>query len=211
MTTHLGLQRILLPSAQVSQLTTGSITLPSARGAFTIPAIPGYTALATAVVTSGGTSDITFSGIPTNYSNLEIRFTAKTSRTGNSLDELVMQFNADTNTANYSYARMFGGPAGTAYDENQSGFALLGLANSNTSNSQYFGQGVATIPDYASSLPKKKAVTSFGHVTHQTNIGFVYMTNGLYFGTDPVTQIKIISGSSSTILEHSRFTLYGIL
>lgn len=37
MTTHLGLQRILLPSAQVSQLTTGSITLPSARGAFAFP------------------------------------------------------------------------------------------------------------------------------------------------------------------------------
>lgn len=37
MTTHLGLQRILLPSAQVSSLTTGSITLPSARGMFSLP------------------------------------------------------------------------------------------------------------------------------------------------------------------------------
>jgi hypothetical protein len=34
MTTHLGLQRILVPSAQVSSLTTGSITLPSAKGVF---------------------------------------------------------------------------------------------------------------------------------------------------------------------------------
>lgn len=35
MTTHFGLQRIMIPSAQVSSLTTGSITLPSARGVFT--------------------------------------------------------------------------------------------------------------------------------------------------------------------------------
>jgi hypothetical protein len=122
-----------------------------------------------------------------------------------------MQFNADTTAANYSYQRLFGGQGGNAYDETQGGFALLGLANSNTSNSQYFGQGVATIPDYASALPKKKAVTSLGHVTHQTNTGLNYMTNGLYFGTSPITEIKIISGSSATILEHSRFTLYGIL
>lgn len=34
MAPHLGLQRIMIPSAQVSSLTTGSITLPSAKGAF---------------------------------------------------------------------------------------------------------------------------------------------------------------------------------
>lgn len=191
---------------------SGSLSTPSAKGAFTIPAIAGYTALATAVVTSGGTSDITFSAIPTNYRNLEIRFTAKTSRTGNALDELVMQFNQDTTTANYTYQRAVGqAPTSTFYDQTTNNFALLGLANSNTSNSQYFGQGVATIPDYASSLPKKKAVSSFGHFTHQTNLAGTYLTNGLYFGTDPINQIKIISGSASTILEHSRFTLYGIL
>jgi hypothetical protein len=39
MTTHLGLQRILLPSAQVSSLTTGSITLPS-RGLLAVPDAP---------------------------------------------------------------------------------------------------------------------------------------------------------------------------
>lgn len=42
MTTHLGLQRILLPSAQVSSLTTGSITLPSARGSFSTAGNGGY-------------------------------------------------------------------------------------------------------------------------------------------------------------------------
>jgi hypothetical protein len=34
MTPHLGLQRIMIPSAQVSSLTTSSITLPSAKSAF---------------------------------------------------------------------------------------------------------------------------------------------------------------------------------
>jgi hypothetical protein len=37
MAPHLGLQRIMIPSAQVSSLTTGSVTLPSARGAFVQP------------------------------------------------------------------------------------------------------------------------------------------------------------------------------
>jgi hypothetical protein len=37
MSPHLGLQRIMIPSAQISSLTTGSVTLPSARGAFVQP------------------------------------------------------------------------------------------------------------------------------------------------------------------------------
>ncbi len=54
MTTHLGLQRILLPSAQVSQLTTGSITLPSARGTFTTNITLAYYALGGGGTGGGG-------------------------------------------------------------------------------------------------------------------------------------------------------------
>jgi hypothetical protein len=51
MSPHLGLQRILLPSAQVSQLTTGSITLPSARGAFV-----DFSSLAAVYMSASGTT-----------------------------------------------------------------------------------------------------------------------------------------------------------
>ena len=37
MTTHLGLQRIMIPGSQVSALTTGNITLTGARGQTIIP------------------------------------------------------------------------------------------------------------------------------------------------------------------------------
>lgn len=60
MTTHLGLQRILLPSAQVSSLTTGSITLPS-RGLLAVPDAP---TIGTATASSGGAS-VTFTAAAT--------------------------------------------------------------------------------------------------------------------------------------------------
>lgn len=60
MTTHLGLQRILLPSAQVSQLTTGSITLPS-RGLLAVPDAP---TIGTATAGSGSAS-VTFTAAAT--------------------------------------------------------------------------------------------------------------------------------------------------
>ena len=70
MTTHLGLQRILLPSAQVSSLTTGSITLPSARGQFTEPG--DFESIATSTLSSA-TASITFNSIPQTYKHLQIR------------------------------------------------------------------------------------------------------------------------------------------
>lgn len=42
MTTHLGLQRTMIPGSQVSALTTGNITLVGARGAFAYPAYSSY-------------------------------------------------------------------------------------------------------------------------------------------------------------------------
>lgn len=60
MTTHLGLQRILLPSAQVSQLTTGSITLPS-RGLLAVPNAP---TIGTATASAGAAS-VTFTAAAT--------------------------------------------------------------------------------------------------------------------------------------------------
>lgn len=65
MTTHLGLQRILLPSAQVSSLTTGSITLPSARGAFVEILLGAYFAGGTNTSTTNYTSTIQKLSFPT--------------------------------------------------------------------------------------------------------------------------------------------------
>ena len=71
MSPHLGLQRIMIPSAQVSSLTTGSITLPSAKRGFLESA--DYESISTILVDSSGSSSVTFSDIPQTYKHLQIR------------------------------------------------------------------------------------------------------------------------------------------
>jgi len=106
MTTHLGLQRILLPSAQVSQLTTGSITLPSARGQFTSPVINIFQSIET-IAPSQGAASISFSSIPQTYTHLMIRGMMKSNDAGVGNGFAGMRYNNDAGS-NYYAANGYG-------------------------------------------------------------------------------------------------------
>lgn len=98
MTTHLSLQRMLLPTAQVSSLTTGSITLPGARGAFTQPT--DYQSITTLSLSGSSTQQI--ANIPQTFHHLQVRGHVGVT----ALNSLVVQFNGDTNS---NYMRQAGG------------------------------------------------------------------------------------------------------
>ena len=66
-----------------------------------------YDALATVTVGSTSLSSIVFSGIPTGYKHLQVRYIVKSARTGNPLDELNLRFNGDTGT-NYAQHALAG-------------------------------------------------------------------------------------------------------
>lgn len=115
MTTHLGLQRILLPSAQVSTLTTGSITLPSARGqAVEYANNYDYELISTTTI-SNGDSSTTWLSLPSTRTGYTIEYTGNFSAATN----LMLRFNGDTgNNYDYGYYR---GTTASGKTVNQSG------------------------------------------------------------------------------------------
>jgi hypothetical protein len=211
MTTHLGLQRILLPSAQVSQLTTGSITLPSARTAFTVPG--SYESIASVYLSSGDSSAINFTDIPATFQHLEIRFSAASNRTSNFLDDVQIRFgNGSIDTgANYAYrvsGYEDGGPNTfrtnlTAQTSMQSGLCVGGNAYPN-------GIGVVQITNYANTNTFKGLHGANGFSTNDgTSKNRWGMFTGSWASTSAITHIRF-SLANSDWKQYSRVSLYGI-
>ena len=200
MTTHLGLQRILLPSAQVSSLTTGSITLPSARGQFVVT---DFESIATVSVTGSNVTSITFSSIPSTYTHLQIRaFLVSGASANNSFN-----FNGD-NASNYTWHQIQGtGSAVEVFQSNPSQHPPWGL---NSGNSSYPMASIIDILDYANTNKYKTVRTLSGNDGTGTTSSRIGLYSGAWMSTSAITSIVLTNDGGSSIQPNSHFALYGI-
>ena len=206
MTTHLGLQRILLPSAQVSQLTTGSITLPSAGGEF----FESFDSISSTTLTTDTSSNIDFTSIPTIYTHLQLRILGKAADTSNVTDgNLRIQFNNDTG-ANYSSHYMIGKSDGSKpAGSNASDTAMYAgkRGNLQTGRTLLYGISVIDILNYQNTNMFK--TIRFYASVHGGSIGEVFHGTANWRSASAITSIKITmdTGNLGTNMTAS---LYGI-
>lgn len=204
MTTHLGLQRILLPSAQVSSLTTGSITLPSARGAFTEGS---YFFIATNDVVSS-TSSITFSSIPSTYQHLQLRYVGRNGRASDTAGFLGLQINGSYTT--YLSAMYGSGTAPTGLDSSPSGSNGYQLhATGASANASAYGAGIVDFLNYSSTTQLKTArvIHAAPSGSSESLIGVTTMT---LTNTAAISSITITGIDGANVIAGSKFSLYGL-
>lgn len=203
MTTHLSLQRMLLPTAQVSSLTTGSITLPGARGQ-TVPEYGATAAFDYIAQSQPSTNTVTFSNIPQTYRHLRILMSTRSSDTiGN------ITFNS-TGSALYSEYNMY------SYSVNTSSFGTISGANqirrwgTNDGGVGDASRAVIDIYNYTSTT-FTKSVTMMSHYNNDANI----FTGGSFNSASAITSITLATGNSasgatSMASSDSFIILYGI-
>jgi hypothetical protein len=201
----------------IRSLSSASISTGTKRSKFwdqstTLIPPTGYFSIASAIITTGGASSITFSGINPNFTHLELRWVAANNRTTESMDDIAMQFNGDTTSGNYISQRYYS-KASTVSTDSVNGYGCIfgwcaagGRINSNT-----FGMGIATIPNYTSS--NKKVVTAFSGMDNASittgQAGGNQSFAGYWSGTSPINEIKIY-GINGNFEQDSKFYLYGI-
>jgi hypothetical protein len=192
----------MIPSAQVSSLTTGSVTLPSAKGAFELYQ-GAFDALSTRTLTSSA-SEVIFLGIPSGYKHLQIRATVLGSSQN---DDVLAQFNSISTTNNYAYHELRGNGAASVTSgsaANTSGFYLATNALDTTVPTVF----IMDIHDYASNLKNKTTRVIQGKDSNGG--GTVSLFSGLYHGTqNPITSIRIYAASGN-FNQYSSFALYGV-
>lgn len=169
-----------------------------------------YIAIATTTVGSGGASDITFSSIPSTYTDLLIKCSIRTNQNGGNYDQLGIQFNGST-ASNYAARLLYGlgaSTTGSASSGTTSYIAYTGYAVSTNATANTFSNAEIYIPNYTSSNAKSLSVDSAAETNALDAI--VSITAGQWSLTNAITSIKLYSISAFTIQQYSTATLYGI-
>ena len=215
MAPHLGLQRIMIPSAQVSSLTTGAITLPSARGSFIPPETSGYYSIATTTLSSAS-STITFNTIPTDFTDLEIRGLLKVDYTADMRGiDCRMNFNGEATGTNYTLHdfRGYGASYDNANSSNGTSRVLIysGAMANYSGYGSYYGAFQTQIFSYKKTDRYKTGYyISSSEAAINNNEHQVSYSGFGYKSLDPITSITFTASYGTGFVAGTTLALYGI-
>lgn len=190
---------------------TGTSTYSSASNSVTPLELTGsYDALAT-VTLSTTTASITFSGIPTEYKHLQIRYIARD--TGSSYsNNLAGYFNTDTSYLNYRWHFLSGN--GTTVDSGAVQVSALplsfGLCAGGNNASSIFATGVVDILDYANTNKNKVIRVLTGINNNNAGDQDARLSSGFWNVTSPITSITLYPQPTGSLATNSSFALYGV-
>jgi predicted Zn-dependent protease len=165
-----------------------------------------YEPIATTTLSSSQ-STITFSSIPSTYTDLVLVMLARDTRSDGAGDGLTIRFNSDSGT-NYSWTYLRANGSTTYGDQNSNKTSLDGYeitaaqAAANT-----FGTQIWNIMNYSNTTTFKTVTIRGG------NPYSVDAAAGLYRSTSAISSIVIypgFAGSSYSFVSGCSFTLYGI-
>ena len=162
-----------------------------------------YESIATATVTSGGTtSSIVFSSIPQTFTHLQLRGFCNTS----TANLVILRFNS--NVSNYSFHYTYGGGAGTPTSGGGGG-ASGGYIQDTTSTSATYTSSVTDILDYTSTNKYKTFRTLAGYDINGS--GAIRLWSGSqYSDATAISTITLLLDTAATVNQYSSFALYGI-
>jgi len=162
----------------------------------------GMFALATVSLTSTASS-IVFSGIPSNYTHLQLRVYGL----GNTASSGLLRFNSDTGS-NYSWHALSGNGASTLSNYGSTQTFMIGNGfgdGPNSSNTPFVT--VVDILDYANTSKYKIGRMLDGQ--DKNGSGRIAIMSGLWMNTAAVSTITV-APSSGSYTANSSFALYGI-
>lgn len=159
-------------------------------------------------VGSGGVSSITFSSIPSSYSDLLLLVSCRATN-ADFENNLKLTFNNDSSLL-YSETYLFwnGGAVSTARPSGQAYSLINTTGDSALANT--FGSTSILIPNYSNSNNYKQYIIDSTTENNSTGSWRMYMQAGMYRSTSAISRIDFNVFSSRVIKERSTFTLYGI-
>jgi hypothetical protein len=156
-----------------------------------------------------GSTSITWTNVPTIYTDLRIMALAKDTSTTNPTVNWGLRFNTDSGS-NYYYRRFWNnnGAANAAAETTTS--IIGGAVTTNKSTITDFASPIDIyIPNYRSSNAKIAIISSSGHSLDATSVNTNSHSGGRWSGTSAITSITLFTSGSGWDTK-SDFFLYGI-
>ena len=166
-----------------------------------------YTLISSQTLASSAAS-VTFSSIPTTYTDLVLKVSARSDGSVVVQDSLWLTFNGASLGYSTTELRGNGSSASSSYSSNSTYLRGTNAATANGAITNSFGSAEIYIPSYTAT--QSKPVSVFGVAeTNATSAG-MGATAGLSNITVAITTIAIAMSSGSNWLTNSSFYLYGI-
>ncbi len=157
-------------------------------------------------VAAGGVSSITFSSIPSTYTDLCLKLSVRSNR-ATVQDTFKLTFNATG--SGYSFTRIYGDGSAVGSDGSTGDSTLtVGYSAGNSATSNTFGNCELYIPNYAGS--NYKSVSTDGVGENNGTTAYAGLFASLWANTAAITSILIEGGTSATLLQYSTAYLYGV-
>jgi hypothetical protein len=171
--------------------------------------LTGFVSIATTTVGGGGSSLISFTGIPQVYKHLQLRGIVR-GNTASTLDAVKMTFNSDTSGSNYVTLHQIYGSGATAAAQSSTGNGWIyqSYLAGNNAGANMFGAYVTDILDYTSANKNKTTRTLAG--TDQNGSGYITFSSGLWMNSSTAINRIDLEVEGSTFRQYSQIALYGI-
>lgn len=166
-----------------------------------------YTPIATTTVTGSTTDLISFTSIPSTYTDLILVCNARSQRAGQNTSDLYTYLNYDS-ANNYSRTRLYSQSTSAFSDRNTNqGLAVFGEIPAANATAGMFAVVTLHLMNYANTSVYKTLISrsGFGQDLAQGNL---YVNS--WRSTSAISTLSIYNTSASYYSVGSTFTLYGI-
>lgn len=160
--------------------------------------------IASVTVGSGGASSIDFSSIPSTYTDLCIKISARNT-TANASTFVLATFNSST--SNFTGKVLYGTGSGTGSTANSGIYRFMGYGGAADQTSNTFSNGEVYIPNYTSANYKSYSVDSV--TENNATAADAGLGAHLWSNTAAITSISLTT-DSGTFAQYSTAVLYGI-
>jgi hypothetical protein len=158
--------------------------------------------IASATVGSGGASTIDFTSIPSTYTDLVLKISARTTRS-NYTDAISLSLNGVATNQTSIYLE---GNGSSAASGSLTSFRTVASAANATAD--IFGNSEYYIPNYAGG--NNKSASSDGVTENNASDASAWLVANLWSQTAAITSISVTDLNSATFLQYTTATLYGI-
>lgn len=162
-----------------------------------------FVKIASVTVGSGGASSIDFTSIPSTYTDLCVKLSARPTSGGTTQAQI--RFNSSGGTA-YSDKTIEGdGSTAVSFSRSSQAYVFAVAVNGTTSNT--FGNTEFYIPNYAGSNNKSISIDSVSEAN--TTSAYMALVAGLWSNTSAINAVNLTLNGVN-FAQYSTATLYGI-
>lgn len=169
-----------------------------------MPAGPTYSTIATTTLSSAA-SNVTFSSIPSTYTDLVVVFDGRSTWTSDNGPRMYMNFNSDSGT-NYSVTTLRGsGSAATSARESGNNYCFPGRPNPSFSGNTNFSNIIVHLLNYSNTTMLKTILSRYNNDANGDKVG---LSANLWRSTSAIN--SIVFDTDNDFAAGSTFTIYGI-